>query len=97
MKVEWDENKRTINLQRHDFDFIGVEAVFENVRYTILDNRFDYGEVRFVTFGFLQGRVVAVVHTHTDGDIIRVISVRKATKNEQRKFYKTIADQLGEN
>ena len=97
MKFEWDENKRLINSQRHGFDFVGVETVFENVRYTILDNRFDYGETRFVTFGFLRGRVVTVVHTATDNDVIRIISVRKATKNEQRKFYKTIADELGEN
>ena len=63
MKFEWDEQKRLINLQRHGFDFIGVETVFEGDKFTILDNRFDYGETRFVTFGFLQGRVVAVVHT----------------------------------
>jgi len=97
MKFEWDENKRLLNLQRHDFDFVGVEAVFEAVRYTILDNHFDYGETRYVTFGFLVGRVVAVVHTNASDDVTRIISVRKATKNEQRKFYKTIADGLGEN
>ncbi len=91
MRFEWDETKRRINLQRHGIDFIGVEAAFESDRYTILDNRFDYREIRFVTFGFLEGRVVSIVHTDID-DIIGIISVRKATKNEQRKFYKTIAD-----
>ena len=47
-----------------------------------LDDREDYGEERFVTFGLLDGRVVAVVHTETE-DTIRVISIRKAKKREQ--------------
>lgn len=56
-----------------------------------MDDRFDYGETRFVTFGFLEGRVVAVVHTDTD-ETTRIISVRKATKNEQLELYKKIAN-----
>lgn len=91
MKFEWDEQKRLINLQRHGFDFVGIEDVFAGDKSTILDDRFDYGETRFVTFGFLQGRVVAVVHTDTD-ETIRIISVRRATKNEQLEFYKKIAN-----
>lgn len=57
----------------------------------MLDDRFDYGEQRFVTFGMLEGRVVAVAHTESD-DCIRVISVRKATKNEEKSYYKKIRD-----
>ena len=89
MRFEWDENKRLANLERHGIDFVGVESVFENETRTIVDDRFDYGEVRFVTFGFLNGRVVVVVHTDFE-DGIRIISVRKATKNEQQKFFKKI-------
>ena len=89
MRVEWDENKRLANLKRHGFDFVGIEAVFENETRTVVDDRFDYGETRFVTFGLLEGRVIAVVHTDID-DGIRIISVRKATKNEQRKFFEKI-------
>lgn len=91
MKFEWDEQKRLINLQRHGFDFVGIEMVFSGDKHTILDDPFDYGETRFVTFGFLEGRVVAVVHIDTD-ETIRIVSVRKATKNEQLKFYKKIAN-----
>jgi uncharacterized protein (DUF4415 family) len=43
----------------------------------------DYGETRYVTFGFFEGRIVSVVHTFTD-DVIRIISVRKATENEPK-------------
>jgi uncharacterized DUF497 family protein len=96
MRVEWDEEKRQINLRKHGFDFYGIEAVFEADTLVILDNRFDYGEMRFVTFGLFHGRIVAVTHLQTD-DLIRIISVRKATKNEQRKYFEQIANRLGEN
>lgn len=55
MKFEWDENKRLINLQRHQIDFADVEQVFDYKRRTIIDNRFDYGEIRFFTLGLLNG------------------------------------------
>ena len=58
---------------------------------TIPDDRFDYGEGRFVTFGLLEGRVVAIAHTEAD-EVIRVISVRKATKDEEGSYFKEIAD-----
>ncbi|WP_353852176.1 MULTISPECIES: BrnT family toxin, partial [unclassified Microcystis] len=45
------------------------------------DDRYGYGEQRFVTFGLLQGRVIAVVHTERE-DCTRIISARKATKYE---------------
>ncbi len=56
---------------------------------TIEDERFDYGEERFVTFGLLQGRVTAVVHTERE-DCIRIISARKATKYEQTTYFEQI-------
>lgn len=51
MKFEWDEQKRLINLQRHGFDFVGISEVFDDPNaLTIWDDRFDYGESRFITF-----------------------------------------------
>ncbi|MEZ5424403.1 MAG: BrnT family toxin [Pyrinomonadaceae bacterium] len=89
MEFDWDENKRKANLRNHGIDFVGIDEVFEGETITILDDRFDYGEQRFVTFGMLEGRVVAVAHTETDNRI-RIISVRKATKNEEKSYYKEI-------
>jgi uncharacterized DUF497 family protein len=87
----WDEAKRESNLQKHGLDFVDVERMFAGETATILDDRFDYGEERFVTLGLLDGRVVAVAHTET-ATIIRVISLRKATKNEEINYLKGIAD-----
>ena len=91
MEFEWDKAKRKSNLRNHGIDFIGIEQVFEDETVTILDNRFDYGEERFVTFGLLEGRVVAIAHTETD-EVIRIISVRKATKNEESSYFKEISN-----
>lgn len=91
MDFEWDEDKRLSNIEKHNFDFVGVGKIFEGETATILDNRFDYNEERFVTFGVLEGRVIAVTHTETD-ETIRIISVRKATKNEEESYFKQIAN-----
>ena len=91
MRFEWDEAKRESNLLKHGIDFIEVEKVFEGETVTIVDVRFDYGEERFITLGLLDGRVVVIVHTETD-DLIRLISARKATSNEEISYVKEIAD-----
>ena len=91
MRYEWDEAKRRSNIQRHGFDFIGIETAFAGETVTILDDRFEYGETRFVTLGMLRGRMVVIAHTETD-EVIRIISVRKATKNEEISYFKKIAD-----
>ncbi len=96
MKFEWDENKRLSNLQRHGFDFADAWRVFESYRVIFIDDRFDYGEHRRVTIGLLNGRIVTTVYTEDD-EIIRIISLRKATKNEQTRYNKGIANRLGEN
>lgn len=89
MRFEWDEAKRLSNINRHKIDFIGLEKVFAGETITFLDNRFDYGEIRFLTFGLLNQRVVAIAHTETN-EGIRVISVRKASKNEENIYFKEI-------
>ena len=96
MKFEWDENKRLINLRKHGFDFADVWQVFEGDRVIFIDDRFDYDELRLVTIGFLSGNIVTVTYTEND-EITRIISLRKATKNEQTKHIKGIPNRLGEN
>jgi uncharacterized protein len=91
MEFEWDEDKRLANIKNHGIDFIDVSEVFDGDIVTIEDDRYSYGEQRFVTFGLLKGSVVAVVNTDR-GEFIRIISVRKATKNEYRNYFQTIAD-----
>jgi uncharacterized DUF497 family protein len=85
----WSETKRRSNLKIHGLDFRDAPNVFEGVTFTFEDDRFNYGERRFVTLGLLNGTPVSVVHTET-ADRIHVISFRKATKNEQAIFFQSI-------
>ena len=91
MRLEWDETKRRSNIRNHEIDFVVVERVLAGETITFLDDRFDYGERRFRTYGLLDEKVVVVTHTEAD-EVIRVISVRKATKNEERVYFKQIKD-----
>jgi len=91
MRFEWDEAKRRVNINRHGFDFAEAESIFASDCLTLLDDRFDYGETRFLTFGMLNGTVLAIAHTET-GEVTRIISVRKALKNEEEIYYKEIRD-----
>jgi uncharacterized protein len=91
MNFDWDDAKRLSNIKKHGIDFIDAPAVFDGYTLTIEDDRYDYGEKRFVTFGILEGRVVVVVHTENEATI-RIISIRKATKNEEKTYFSQIPD-----
>jgi uncharacterized DUF497 family protein len=90
-KFEWDETKRKSNIKKHGIDFIDAPMIFSDYTLTIEDDRYDYGEERFDTLGILDGRVVVVVHTESE-DLIRIISIRKATKNEEKEYFSQIPD-----
>jgi hypothetical protein len=89
MKFTWDENKRLANLKKHGIDFADVPPMFDGDVFTIEDQRFDYGETRYITFGLLQFRVIVAAHTD-ENNVIRIISARKATKNEEKNYFKEI-------
>ena len=91
MRFEWDEEKRRSNIRRHEIDFADAERVFAGETITFLDDRFDYGEMRLLTFGLLWGEVVAIVHTETN-DVIRVMSLRKASKDEEKTYFAEVRD-----
>jgi uncharacterized DUF497 family protein len=86
MKFIWDESKRISNIKKHGLDFALTYLVFKNDTFTFEDNRIVYNERRFITLGLLDSTVVVVVHTETDNEI-RVISLRKAVKNEQELYF----------
>jgi uncharacterized DUF497 family protein len=86
---EWDESKRSSNLRKHGLDFADCSAVFARPIITSVDDRYDYGERRFLTVGLLGSRMVSIVHT-VSGECVRLISFRKATKREQAKYFQAI-------
>lgn len=90
MRFQWDEAKPRVNIRKHSIDFLDIPAVFEGNLVTVLDDRFDYGETRYLTLGVLKGRLVAIAHTESN-DVIRIISARKATRNEEKSYFEQIA------
>ena len=68
-----------------------AKEVFEGITFTLEDGRFDYGEERFITLGLLTDTTVVIAHTEK-GNEIRVISMRKATKHEQKIYFEGLSD-----
>jgi uncharacterized protein len=91
MRFTWSERKRASNVKDHGLDFGDAPRVFEGRTFTYEDDRFAYGEQRFVTLGLLAGVPVSVVHTESE-DEIRVISFRKATKHEAEIYFREVKD-----
>jgi uncharacterized protein len=86
LKFEWDETKRRSNLKNHGIDFEEAEPVFQGVNaLETLDQRFAYGEERWLTVGQSAGRLLAVVYVERIG-VHRIISVRLADRQEVNAY-----------
>ena len=66
-----------------------AQDVFAGATITVVDDRKDYGEVRFITIGILLERMVVLVWTERD-DARRIISMRKANDREQNVYGKRL-------
>lgn len=92
MELIWDEEKRESNLAKHGLDFADAEAVFRGAVFIFEDKRGAYGEQRFVALGMLREIVVVVVFAETEEELIRIISMRKAIRNEQQVYFERLSD-----
>ncbi|MDR1275934.1 MAG: BrnT family toxin [Candidatus Accumulibacter sp.] len=86
MKFTWDPKKRLTNLKKHDLDFFDAERVFSGHTVTFPDNRFRYEEMRFITVGLLEERVVAIAHTEIE-NTIRIFSMRAGERYERELYF----------
>ncbi len=89
MKFEWDEVKRRLNLEKHGVDFMDVAAFWESHQVVDEDLRDDYAERRWISYGLLRRRVMALAYTIRN-DCVRVISFRKANIREVVKYDQAI-------
>jgi uncharacterized DUF497 family protein len=87
MRYEWDESKRAANLAQHGVDFMAAEDFEWDTAVETIDDRFDYGEERWVALGHIRERVYVLVYTNRT-EAIRIISLRKANKRES-EFYES--------
>jgi uncharacterized DUF497 family protein len=85
--VEWDEEKREANVGKHGVDFVDDVAIFgDPLRVERVDQRGQYGEERRQVIGRVRAAVLFVVYT-LRGAARRMISARKASRNERRTYH----------
>ncbi len=83
----WDPEKAKSNLKKHQVSFEEASTVFDDPQYiTFLDEEHSADEERYITIGLSnKSRLLMVAHTERE-DRIRIISTRKATKNEETYY-----------
>jgi uncharacterized DUF497 family protein len=92
MKFTWDAEKNGLNITKHGLDFADASQVFDGPVLEKLDNRFDYGEERWIAIGLLRDILcVVVIYTELDRETIRIISFRKGDRHEREAYYKAFA------
>ena len=82
MTYEWDDAGNRSNFAKHGVDFADEESVLAGPCVAFVDNRFDYGEERYISLGLLARRVVVTAHS-LRGGVTRIISMRKAIRRAQ--------------
>ncbi|OQX24512.1 MAG: hypothetical protein BWK80_20430 [Desulfobacteraceae bacterium IS3] len=95
MQFEWDEQKRKTNLRKHGFDFRDAWKVFNSPMLAAHDDRYDYGEDRWIGIGMLEGRIVVVIFTEHEDNTIRIISMMKALTHERIRYEEHLRNRLG--
>jgi len=89
MDFEWDADKAALNLRKHGVSFEDATRVFlDPNRIETFDGRDAYGEDRWKTVGLVEPALLAVVYTARgeNGDVIRLISARKADADERAQY-----------
>jgi uncharacterized DUF497 family protein len=82
---EWDEAKSAQCLRKRGFSFASVVPAFADPhRHVEVDERWEYGEMRYRLYGQIGGRLFVVVYM-VRGRAIRIISARKANARERRR------------
>ena len=92
MKFEWDEYKNQLNIKKHNISFKEAETVFQDISAVyIYDEKNSIDEDRFNIIGMIDNinHEITVCHCYRgdNGEIIRIISARKATKEEIKIYW----------
>jgi hypothetical protein len=87
-EFEWDARKAAANLAKHNVDFSEAQRAFDDPNAIGWgDDREDYREDRDIMLGMVEGRLLHVVYTVLDDMTVRIISARRATPRERRRYH----------
>ena len=90
IRFEWDENKNEANKRKHKISFEEAQTVFyDEEALLISDPEHSQEEDRFILLGYSrQAKLLVVCHCYRSKDnVVRIISARKATGNEEKQYY----------
>lgn len=98
MKFEWDAGKARRNLAKHGVSFAEARSIFFGpFAVTVDDERHSALEQREKTIGFSERlRVLVVIHTRETREVIRIISARKASREETQTYEEELKQRLEE-
>lgn len=89
LRFEWDERKATVNAKKHGISFEEAQSVFFDERARLIEDP-DHSEPeeRFILLGLSSSlRLLLVCHCYrSEGNVIRIISARKATLRESKSY-----------
>jgi uncharacterized DUF497 family protein len=93
LAFEWDNNKARENLRKHGVSFEQATQAFrDTLGIEWIDESEDYGEERAILLAMAGDRLLVVVHSErsNEGEVrrIRLISARRATKDEEDYYYR---------
>ena len=89
LDFEWHEARAEANWQTHGVSFGLARTVFRDpFALELVDDREDYGEERYLMIGMAEGRVLLFVAYTVRGERMRIISARRATKDERDEYFK---------
>jgi uncharacterized DUF497 family protein len=90
MRFEWDANKSRANRRKHGLSFETAKLVFDDPNHLSVQDRIEDGEERWQTMGLAGGITILIVAPTVEDnegeEVIRIISARKATPREQRRY-----------
>jgi uncharacterized protein len=91
VRIEFDPAKDEANRAKHGISLRAADRFDWETALEREDDRFDYGEIRFVAIGRIEDALYVMIFTEgSDEDALRIISLRPAEKHEMRYYYEQI-------
>jgi len=86
--IEWDSRKANENLRKHGVDFADAVIALEDENALTIEDK-DHEEQRFKTLGMGPSlNILYVIHAYREEECLRIISARKADRNEIKQYYR---------
>jgi uncharacterized DUF497 family protein len=87
---EWDEAKRQQAIAKHGVDPLYAARMFERITFEVVDDRQDYGEVRYRALGMVRDDCFVLIYTKR-GDLVRLITAWKGGRDDRDSYEASLA------